>query len=229
MAQLSWPTSLFSISRRLTGGAHLSGPSSTSGRPNRPRPSSWSPATTAPRRLFPSPCLLNAPLAARECAALTRAPSPPLPLPETAAHQGLHRALMVAVGVLAAHRLCALPPAPPPCIKGGHHPLFLPHHFRLSPRLCAHYPELRRSRSSADRPSPSISSAGASPTSPSPLVRSSCPPLSFGDLPMRNGGQEAIFGSPLASRRSARAVRHRALLFRCRPQASTAANRTVLI
>jgi hypothetical protein len=33
------------------------------------------------------------------------------------------------------------------------------------------------------------------PTSPSPLVRSSCPPLSFGVLPVRNGGREAIFGS----------------------------------
>jgi hypothetical protein len=48
----------------------------------------------------------------RECTALTRAPSPPLPLPETAAHQGLHRALMVAAGVPPPTTSAALPPTP---------------------------------------------------------------------------------------------------------------------
>jgi hypothetical protein len=121
---------------------------------------------------------------------------------------------MVAARVPAAHRLCALPPAPLPCIKGGHHPLILPHHFPLSPRLGARYPELRRSRSPADRPLPLISSIGASTSLPRLSVSSSSLPLPFGALPVRNGGLEANFGSPPASRRpstaaGSAAARHR--------------------
>jgi hypothetical protein len=102
-------------------------------------------------------------------------------------------ALMVAAGVPAAHHLCALPPAPPPCIKGGHHPLFLPHHFPLSPRLRARYPELHRSRSSADRPSPSISFSRASSSSLSSQVNSSCSPLHFGFYPILFRAWELCF------------------------------------
>jgi hypothetical protein len=116
---------------------------------------------------------------------------------------------MVAARVPAAHRLCALPPAPLPCIKGGHHPLILPHHFPLSPCLGARYPELHRSRSPADRPLPLISSIGASTSLPRLSVSSSSLPLPFGALPVRNGGWETNFGSLSASRRSAPAVHRR--------------------
>jgi hypothetical protein len=114
---------------------------------------------------------------------------------------------------VAPHRRSS-PPSPWPPLPFLLHPIksrpwtpLLPHHLPAAPSRTN-----RLSRSTARRRSAAapIYSAGASPTSPSPLVRSSYPPLSFGVLLMRNGGREAILGSPPASPAAGTAVHRRA-------------------
>jgi hypothetical protein len=128
--------------------------------------------------------------------------------------------------VPAAHRLCALLPAPPPCIKGGHHPLILPHHFPLYPRLRA-LPEASPEPEPRRPPSPSISSAGASTSLPRSPVSSSSLPLPFGALPVEFGARECILACVSEPPASSTVQRRHGPLSRRRPQTPAAAVRMI--